>query len=316
MPISSQTFKPGTLKSAINFIKENNPGITRLNLSFMRLTNTNIKLLCDALALNTTLTTLDVGHNQIGHEGAQALAQNTTLTTLDVRYNQLGDEGAQALALNKTLTTLYVNSNQIGASNEALIEQQIQHNKRTVIALYVFSTIRNTSSLLVLPLDILYHIATFLVPEKTACKLRLFAEPRFFMRQTITNPFALGGSLDNSGDAEKNGVTKNGHPVNDSPNIKTVNSQKEANHAEQSAGNKTSNDWLKFIYSTLAMQEVQLAVIALGAIILLASSGTGTFLFGGALIIAGATGLAMNYFQPPHKEENNTTPQFGSSASS
>jgi hypothetical protein len=48
--------------------------------------------------INTTLTTLSLRYNQIGHQGAHFLAKsletNTTLITLDLWKNQIGDQGA------------------------------------------------------------------------------------------------------------------------------------------------------------------------------------------------------------------------------
>jgi len=158
------------------------------------------------LARNKTLASLNVSNNRIGYEGAEALTQNTALTTLNVEINQIGDEGAIALAHNRTLTSLNIEHNQLGTrrvgveyytlvSNQtdkicSLIKRRIEHNRKTVVALYVFATIEkymNTPKLPELPLEMLYQIATFLVPEKTAFKLKAFADPRFFMRQIRTN---------------------------------------------------------------------------------------------------------------------------------
>ena len=60
-----------------------------------------------ALALNTTLTSLDIGGNIIRAEGAKALALNTTLTSLNVDHNFIDSEGARAfIETNTTLTRL------------------------------------------------------------------------------------------------------------------------------------------------------------------------------------------------------------------
>ncbi|CAF4318322.1 unnamed protein product, partial [Rotaria magnacalcarata] len=49
-----------------------------------------------------TLTTLNLGYNDINAEGAQyladALRNNTTLTTLNLGYNDINAEGGQYLA--------------------------------------------------------------------------------------------------------------------------------------------------------------------------------------------------------------------------
>lgn len=62
-----------------------------------------------------TLTTLDLGGNQIGARGivdlSSALGDNKTLITLDLSSNHIGDEGAEhlanALSNNKVLFAHY-----------------------------------------------------------------------------------------------------------------------------------------------------------------------------------------------------------------
>ncbi|NOT02643.1 MAG: hypothetical protein HOP29_18715 [Phycisphaerales bacterium] len=63
----------------------------------------------------TGLTTLDLGNNNIGDEGAKALATLTGLTTLHLGDNNIGAEGAKALATLTGLTTLHLGDNNIGA---------------------------------------------------------------------------------------------------------------------------------------------------------------------------------------------------------
>jgi hypothetical protein len=68
-----------------------------------------------ALALNTTLTRLSLGHNHLGAGGLQAIGQalavNRVLTDLDLSSNDIGTKGArkigQALQVNRALTTLH-----------------------------------------------------------------------------------------------------------------------------------------------------------------------------------------------------------------
>ena len=70
---------------------------------------------------NTTLATLGLSSNQIGHVGAAALAQvlpsMTGLTWLFLNANQIGDVGAAALA--QVLTDLRLSSNRIGDAAKA-----------------------------------------------------------------------------------------------------------------------------------------------------------------------------------------------------
>jgi Ran GTPase-activating protein (RanGAP) involved in mRNA processing and transport len=54
-----------------------------------------------ALALNTTLTSLDLRDNSLGEGAGQAIGQsltvNTTLTQLNLRLNQLREGGGRAI---------------------------------------------------------------------------------------------------------------------------------------------------------------------------------------------------------------------------
>jgi len=68
------------------------------------------------LAALTGLTSLDLGDNAIGDEGARALAALTGLTSLNLAYNRIGDEGARALAALTGLTSLHLAGNAIGAA--------------------------------------------------------------------------------------------------------------------------------------------------------------------------------------------------------
>lgn len=91
-----------------------------------------------ALAVNTTLHTLDLGGMGIGDDGvaslSQALVLNKTLTILRLHRNKIGDEGAKklitALKHNHTITALYVAMNPIrdDSLNEE-IQKLINFNK-------------------------------------------------------------------------------------------------------------------------------------------------------------------------------------------
>ncbi|CAF0931303.1 unnamed protein product [Adineta steineri] len=89
--------------------------LTTLNLQDNGLGHLGAQYLADALRNKTALTTLDFSSNNIGDEGAQhlgdALWNNTTLTTLNLASNKIGDEGAQQLAtLLRTSTVTTVQS--------------------------------------------------------------------------------------------------------------------------------------------------------------------------------------------------------------
>ena len=102
----------------------------------MRNFSLNISLLSEVLAVNSTLTNLDLGWNSIGKEGAtslsQALTVNSTLTSLNLRYNSIGDEGAtslsQALKVNSTLTSLDLGLNRVGEEGATSLSQALKVN--------------------------------------------------------------------------------------------------------------------------------------------------------------------------------------------
>ena len=97
---------------------------------------TSIPAFSQALAVNTSLTTLNLSGNCIGPEGAtslsQALALNTSLTTLDLSVNGIRPEGAtllfRALAVNTSLTTLNLSGNSIGAEDATSLSQALAVN--------------------------------------------------------------------------------------------------------------------------------------------------------------------------------------------
>jgi hypothetical protein len=70
------------------------------------------------LRVNTSLTALDLGHNQIGYEGTRhlsdALRVNISLTTLNIDHNQIGVKGKQylidTLKINHTLVLIKINN--------------------------------------------------------------------------------------------------------------------------------------------------------------------------------------------------------------
>jgi small GTP-binding protein len=77
--------------------------------------NKQVKALAERLGELTQLTSLDLGGNQIGAEGAASLAALTQLTSLGLGYNKIGDAGAASLTALTQLTWLDLEYNQIGA---------------------------------------------------------------------------------------------------------------------------------------------------------------------------------------------------------
>ncbi|KAL0243286.1 hypothetical protein GEMRC1_005847 [Eukaryota sp. GEM-RC1] len=86
-------------------------------------------LLIEALKTNSTITSLELGSNSIGAEGAGALAEslkvNASVTSVNLWNNSIGAEGARALAdalkVNASVTNIDLSYNSIGAEGaEAL----------------------------------------------------------------------------------------------------------------------------------------------------------------------------------------------------
>ena len=108
---------------------ETNTTLTNLNLAHNNIGFAGAESLATALKTNTTLTNLDLSWNNLGPAGAELLATslktNTTLTNLNLSRNKLGPAGAESLAkalkTNTTLTNLDLSSNNLGpASAESL----------------------------------------------------------------------------------------------------------------------------------------------------------------------------------------------------
>ena len=106
----------------------------------------HIASLAEAMKVNTTLTQLDLQHNNIGDAGAASLAEamkvNTTLTQLELWANNIGAAGAASLAeamkVNTTLTRLYLPYNNFGAAGAASLAEAIKVNT-TLTQLYLSS---------------------------------------------------------------------------------------------------------------------------------------------------------------------------------
>jgi Ran GTPase-activating protein (RanGAP) involved in mRNA processing and transport len=118
-----------TIRSAIAAFEEaNRRGIrllqagVKLNLSSKGIDNANAKIIAAELVNNTTVTTLVLKKNEIGHLGcvdiADTLVTNSVLTSIKLNENLFGDAGCTAMAtmlLRYTvLTKILLNGNRIG----------------------------------------------------------------------------------------------------------------------------------------------------------------------------------------------------------
>jgi Ran GTPase-activating protein (RanGAP) involved in mRNA processing and transport len=105
-----------------------NTGLRALSIKHAGIRERGCYFLCDNLALNHTLNTLDLSSNKLPEDAGPSLAKllnlSQGLSTLLVSNNQLGDRGctalADALARNQGITDLDVAYNDIG--QEGLIQ--------------------------------------------------------------------------------------------------------------------------------------------------------------------------------------------------
>ena len=113
-----------------------NSSLTNLDLSKNSFGNSGASSLAQALAVNSSLTNLDLSKTRFGNSGAaclaQALAVNSSLTKLDLSENRFGNSGAaslaQALAVNSSLTKLDLSENRFGNSGAASLAQALAVN--------------------------------------------------------------------------------------------------------------------------------------------------------------------------------------------
>lgn len=111
---------------------------TFLDCNCYDLSLTDVAIVCEALQTNTTLTSIDFFNSSpgFGADGAAHIAEmlkvNTTLTTLHVGYNDLRAAGAQhladALMINTTLTTFGITGNRIGLRGFAYLIRALKFN--------------------------------------------------------------------------------------------------------------------------------------------------------------------------------------------
>ena len=113
-----------------------NTSISSLSFKNTSIDNEGANSLAQALKLNTCLSSLDLSCNAIGDEGANSLAQalklNTCLSSLILYLNAIGDEGAnslaQALKLNTCLSSLDLSENAIGDEGANSLAQALKLN--------------------------------------------------------------------------------------------------------------------------------------------------------------------------------------------
>lgn len=135
-------------------IKRDPPTLTSLSLFDHNLDDTDMVTLMEALAKNTTLTSINLSTNKLGPIGVAELTCHSRLTSLDLSDNQIGDKGAMALANIPLLTSLNVSHNRIShegavalASNTLLRVLDISANELELPSIKAFANNRHLLSL-------------------------------------------------------------------------------------------------------------------------------------------------------------------------
>ena len=113
LPLSHSRLTKELVAVCIETLKTNST-VTGMILFDCNIDDANAAELAGQLKENSTLTSLRLDGNRIGHEG---LKENSTLRGLVLSHNQIGDVGADALAKglkeNSTLTSLRLSGSPI-----------------------------------------------------------------------------------------------------------------------------------------------------------------------------------------------------------
>ena len=123
-PMTFDVSQSSALKALISFLQEL-PQDANINL---RLINVTVDTLKQILPHCEGVSSLNLGGNDIGPEGAQAIANSAilqNLTSLDLGNNNIGREGAKAIANSATLqnlTSLNLGGNHIGPEEAKAIK--------------------------------------------------------------------------------------------------------------------------------------------------------------------------------------------------
>ncbi|EQC34605.1 hypothetical protein SDRG_07928 [Saprolegnia diclina VS20] len=123
------------------FLKHND-SVTSINLEWncVGVLEHGLEALSAALAMNTTLTHLDLRNNSIGPDGATLLAaglrRNHSLQELDLRWNDMGSVGGHALSEmlqdNHSLLRLHLMGNNVSMATLELVDACLRRNLNSV----------------------------------------------------------------------------------------------------------------------------------------------------------------------------------------
>ena len=121
--------------AVISVVLEKNSSLTHLDLSFNAFDGVASSL-SKAPKANSSLTSLNLGGNFVGEDGASSLSKalkaNSSLTNLNLSVNSIGDDGAsslsKALKANSSLTSLNLSSTSIGDAGASSLSKALKAN--------------------------------------------------------------------------------------------------------------------------------------------------------------------------------------------
>ena len=121
--------------AVISVVLEKNSSLTHLDLSFNAFDGV-VSSLSKALKANSSLTSLNLGGNFVGEDGASSLSKalkaNSSLTNLNLSQNSIGDDGAsslsKALKANFSLTSLNLSATSIGDAGASSLSKALKAN--------------------------------------------------------------------------------------------------------------------------------------------------------------------------------------------
>ena len=160
-------------------IKNNDPLLLSIDLSFNEIGDSEADALADALTTNTVVKSLDLSQNLIAEQGAKSISRaikiNQTITLIDLSWNRIGTPGAvaiseslkantvlasidlsvnaigieginsisEALKVNATLGSIYLSQNNIEDLGAEALSEALKINKRLTHLTLTFNTISN-----------------------------------------------------------------------------------------------------------------------------------------------------------------------------
>ncbi|CAE7246177.1 Nlrc3 [Symbiodinium sp. CCMP2592] len=134
------SYRTGALWKVLADALTINHTIASINLGWNHLGDEGCKALADTLRTNATITSCNLEWNGIGDKGCEALADavktNTTITSINLRFNFLsrfGDKGceafADALKTNTAITSIDLRRNQIGPFGGKALADALKINR-------------------------------------------------------------------------------------------------------------------------------------------------------------------------------------------